>query len=1090
MNNRTFSSTYPTIARLLAVICLLLTIGALFRMDIRSFSDLPVPEYEIRIAAPGLNPLQVDQNVTMPVEAAVRSLGQADKIRSESRQGVAVVVVEASERLGTDYRERLEEKLSEAAKTLPVREWSVNQEDLADNRIGHLLLRGADVQTLADVAEYTVYAKLINLPGVARVDLDDQVARQQVDILFRPSMLQAYGLTPADVLNQLSGDVSADQVGSIGRGTERTTVQWYSQTDGPFGLGKQMIATQKGYVSLKTLAEIRDLRGSKGDQVAVYRGEPALGITLYAADSAQAPAVRAQMLQAIAELNEAGAGLYQIDLVEDYAKPLVDTIWQMTWLVILAAAFVAVVLGWMQKSKTAAILLFASVVLATGTLLGGMWLVGLPLSLSTIGPVCLFGILSIGAGSALFSRLHQLRQWTTFHCLQAAWHLQKTMLLTIVILTACWFGVMLTDFIEAKDRTVLVDAWPILILGTLSLLIVYGFIVPVLGGAWKTERHREQTVLPEEQPAAKKRPNPVLRGWETLVKRGYLPYGITLVISLLVSFLFHTFVLIDPYTKTTTDEKKLTLEMVQGSTVDEAIRAAQIAEERLRGVAEVRDVFTLASRDRLDFTLKLQDHIDWNRSLTELEKELDRQLRGIPGTDPFSFIVNDRVRSRLEFTVKGPSIQIGETIANAILEQMKRVTTRDEKGREVITDERIGEKTTGIYLDLYPKADMLTRYRVTEAEIRRQVESYLGEQKIGNAQWNGKEVSIQARFPDQWMDHPDQVKNLLIRTPEGAVRLADLAVWSYGQPPPVYSREDGLYVFKISSAVSDVMRIDTMSYALPYRLKKDMTIPEGYTILNADEVKKLDKEMAGKKDTVGRILAIGSLAVCVLLASLLLKRRTRDGWVALALLPLLSGGVILGLLIMDRPMNILGFYGLAAAAATMLQQALVHLDQLIAHRTRSTEIWEELQTGTSRVFISQAAVFAGIILASLPLAGGWVADGGFISSFTSSLLFGAAVAVLGVLVLVPGMQFAAERKQAVVSEWTLPDIIRLLQGAWENGRIRRQDKKEAIQRLKKARKEALQEQGNTHPRTRVNRELSEEDFLPLASSSHPEKFQA
>lgn len=1085
MNNRTFSSTYPAIARLLAVICLVLTIGALLRIDIRSFADLAVPEYEIRLDAPGLNSLQVDQTVTLPVEAAVRSLGQADKIRSESRQGMAVVVVEATERLGTDYRERLEKKLSEAAKTLPVREWSISQENLADNRIGHLLLRGADVQTLADVAEYTVYAKLINLPGVARVDLDDQVARQQVDILFRPSMLQAYGLTPADVLNQLSGDVAAEQVGFIGRGSERTTVQWYSQTDGPFGLGKQMIATQKGYVSLKTLAEIRDLRGSKGDQVAVYRGEPALGITLYAADSAQAPAVRAQMLQAIGELNEAGAGLYQIELVEDHAKPLVDAIWQMAWLVILAAAIVVVTLGWMQKSKMTAILLFGSIVLATGTLLGGMWLFGLPLSLSTLGPVCLFCLLSIGAGSALFSRLNQLRQWTPVNGLQAAWHLQKTMLLSVVILTACWFGVMLTDFIEAKDRAVLVDAWPILILGTVSLLIVYGFIVPVLAGAWKTERNREQTVFPAEQPAS-----PIFRAWETLVKKGYLPYGITLVVSLLVSVLFHTFVLVDPYTNTTTDEKKLTLEMVQGSTVDEAIRAAQIAEERLRGVAEVRDVFTLASRDRLDFTLKLQDHTDWNRSITELEKELDRQLRDIPGTDPFSFIVNDRVRSRLEFTVKGPSIQIGEEIANAILGQMKRVSTRDDKGREIITDERIGEKTTGIYLDLYPKADMLTRYRVTEAEIRRQVESYLGEQRIGNTQWNGKEVLIQARFPDQWMDHPDQVKNLLIRTPEGAVRLADLADWSYGQPPPVYSREDGLYVFKISSAVSSPMRIETMSYALPYRLKKDMTIPEGYTILNADEVEKLDKEMAGKKDTEGRILAIGSLAVCVLLASLLLKRRTRDGWVALALLPLLSGGVILGLLIMDRPMNILGFYGMAAASAIMLQQALVHLDQLIADRTRSAEIWEELQTGTSRVVLSQAAVFAGIILASLPLAAGWVTDGGFISSFTSSLLFGAAVAVFGVLVLVPGMQFAAERKQAVVSEWTLPDIIRLLQGAWENGHIRRHDKKEAIRRLKKARKEALQEQGNTHPRTRVNGELSEEDFLPLASASHPEKFQA
>lgn len=1077
MNNRTFFSTVPSLARILAVLCILLSIGAFMKMDIRKFPEQSVPEYTIQMTVPGLSSMEVDQTITLPVEAAVRSLGSSLKITAESRQGASTLTVQTTERLGSDYRERLEKKLNEVTKQLPVKEWSIRQDNLADSRIGFFLLRGSDVQTLADVAQFTVYEKLINLPGVARIDLDTQAARQQVDILFRPSMLLAYGLTPADVLNQLPAEVKADQVGAIGRGVEQTTVQWYSETDGPFGLGKQMIETRQGYVPLKTLADIRDLRGSKGEEVPVYRGEPAIGVTLYAADSGQVPTMRSQILQTVKELNETASGMYQLDLVEDNMEPLSRSLSQLTWLVLLAAALVAISLGSIQKSLTVALLSFVGVLMATGSLLGGMWLAGLPLTLSTLAPVCLFALLYIGAGSALFSRLYNQPTLTVSSSLQASRSLIRPMLLTIVMLTACWFGVMLTDFIEAKDRVVLLSAWPVLLLGTLALLLVYGFLLPVLAGTWITEREERsiRTAKPQNQTTRY-----LLTLWERTVKKGYLTYGVTLVVSLFVTVLLHSFVLVDPYVHTAVDEKKLTLEMVQGSTIDDAIRAAQIAEERLRGISEVRDVYTIATRDRLAFTLQMKDKYEWTRSLSELEKELDKQLREIPGTDPFLLVVNDRIKSRMEFTVKGPSIQTGEEISKEILNLMVRVTTRDNKGLEIVTDERIGEVRTGTYLDLRPKADMLTRYRVTEADIRRQVEAYLGEQALGSVHWNGKKVAVNARFPENWMDHPDQVKQILIRTPEGAVPLDHLVNWSYGEPAPVYSREDGLYVFKISSAVSSPMRLDIMSSTIPDRLQKNMTIPEGYTILNADQLEKLEKEQSSQKDTSGRILSIVGLAVCVILASLLLQRRTRDGMFGIALLPLISGAATLGLLVLDRPLNVMGFYGIAAAVAIMVQQSLIYLDQCFADRTTSKDIWNEQCASTSRVAAGQAVVFAAILIVCLPFVSGWLVGGSFVSSFMSSLLFGVLMAAFTAMVLVPGMQFAAEWKQTVKGEWSLPIMLRSTRNWWENERIRRQDKKEAILRLKKVRRES--QQGSNQTTSERKKELSQEDFLPVSSS--------
>lgn len=73
-------------------------------------------------------------------------------------------------------------------------------------------------------------------------------------------------------------------------------------------LGRTPIPTQKGYVALSLLADIRDLRGSEGESSIVYKGDPAIGIRIYGQETGQAPDTRERLFQAIASLNEEGKG--------------------------------------------------------------------------------------------------------------------------------------------------------------------------------------------------------------------------------------------------------------------------------------------------------------------------------------------------------------------------------------------------------------------------------------------------------------------------------------------------------------------------------------------------------------------------------------------------------------------------------------------------------------------------------------------------------------------------------------------------------------------------------------------------------------
>src|SRR5438105_11483131 len=78
----------------IALACLALGYGffvaANAKVDI--YPEFAPPRVEIQTEAPGLSPEQVETLVTRPIEAAVNGVGGLDSLRSESIQGLSVVV--------------------------------------------------------------------------------------------------------------------------------------------------------------------------------------------------------------------------------------------------------------------------------------------------------------------------------------------------------------------------------------------------------------------------------------------------------------------------------------------------------------------------------------------------------------------------------------------------------------------------------------------------------------------------------------------------------------------------------------------------------------------------------------------------------------------------------------------------------------------------------------------------------------------------------------------------------------------------------------------------------------------------------------
>ncbi|MHB8972715.1 MAG: efflux RND transporter permease subunit [Pirellulaceae bacterium] len=192
----------------LILVLLLVVIGAaaMLRLPVDAVPDVTNIQVQVLTTAPALGPVEVEQFVTFPVEAAMSGLPGVTEIRSVSRFGLSAVTVVFEE--GTDiYRARqlVNERLQQARNNIPEGFGEPEMGPIASGlgEIYQFQVRaepGQDysLMELRSVLDWDIAFKLRGVPGVIEVNTfggELKTYEVQVD----PNKLVDYGIT----LNQL-----------------------------------------------------------------------------------------------------------------------------------------------------------------------------------------------------------------------------------------------------------------------------------------------------------------------------------------------------------------------------------------------------------------------------------------------------------------------------------------------------------------------------------------------------------------------------------------------------------------------------------------------------------------------------------------------------------------------------------------------------------------------------------------------------------------------------------------------------------------------------------------------------------------------
>lgn len=173
------------------------------RMPLDVLPDLTAPTVTILVEAPGMDPLEIEPLVTLPIESTLNGAAGVRRVRSATAVGVAVIWVEFD--WGQDVtraRQIVNEKLTLVAGSLPL---GVDPPFLApvSSIMGEVLFVDLESERhspleLRTTAETVIRRRLLAVPGVSQV-IATGGDQKQYEVVLEPARLQAHSVTIHEV---------------------------------------------------------------------------------------------------------------------------------------------------------------------------------------------------------------------------------------------------------------------------------------------------------------------------------------------------------------------------------------------------------------------------------------------------------------------------------------------------------------------------------------------------------------------------------------------------------------------------------------------------------------------------------------------------------------------------------------------------------------------------------------------------------------------------------------------------------------------------------------------------------------------------
>jgi hydrophobic/amphiphilic exporter-1 (mainly G- bacteria), HAE1 family len=280
----------PVFATMVMLCLVVLGLFSLQRLQVDQFPNIDFPVVVVITDYPGASPEIVESEVSKKIEEGVNSIAGINALTSRSYEGQSVVVIEFG--LHIDGRKAADDVREKVASIKPllraeVKEPRVLRFDPAARAVWSVAVLPApqaggkvpNAVELTNWAEQTFKKRLENVRGVGSVTVVGGTKRE-INVYLNPQALEAFGITPDQVVTAVRNENQDLPVGSIRSNTQERVIQIEARMQRPEDFGKIIVARKNGApVRVDQVARVAD-GAQEIDSLALYNGQRTLVLSV------------------------------------------------------------------------------------------------------------------------------------------------------------------------------------------------------------------------------------------------------------------------------------------------------------------------------------------------------------------------------------------------------------------------------------------------------------------------------------------------------------------------------------------------------------------------------------------------------------------------------------------------------------------------------------------------------------------------------------------------------------------------------------------------------------------------------------------
>jgi len=930
----------------LAAAAVLMGYGALtlMRTPVDVFPDLNRPTVTLMTEAGGMAPEEIEQLVTIPLEAAMSGMPGVVSVRSTSSAGLGFVYVAFG--WTTDIfraRQLVSERLNLVREQLP--QGITTAMGPVSSIMGEIMLialpyssdaasdaSGAIPMRVREYADWVLRPRLLNLPGVAQV-IPIGGAVRQFQVQPNTARMAELGITLEQVENALRNFSNNASGGFLEVNGREYLIRTLARTASLDDLASISVTPHEGKtvtqpILLKQIAKVAFAPAIKrGD--AGFNGKPAVILGVQKQPSADTVQLTRQIEAALADLKRTlPAGFEAPRTTFRQASFIEGSIGNLQGKLLMASAVVAAVLLLFLGNWRVTLISLTAIPAALLTTALVFHLMGLSINTMTLGGLAIaIGELVDDAVVGLENTLRRLRlnqeagdrQSLGSVIAAATMEVRSGILIATLIICLVFVPLFALPGIEGKLFTPLGIAYLTAILASLVVSIT---VSPVLAyylmpGAIKGA-HGDAALM-----AWLKRRYRVLLARVLAVPRLAVVAAALTAAAATASVPFFPTTFLPPFNE---GSALVGLRLNPGVTLAESVRIARLAEIAVAAVPEVEHVGRRSGRAELDEHAEGVHVSELDLKLKRLGRPLDAvyaDIRARLAGLPVALNIGQPISHRIDHMLSGVRSQMAIRVFGDDLDTLRAEAERLRQALAQVpgmADLEIEKQVLSPQIKVRVDYARAQQYGLSPAVLTRELQALVEGQRLGQIVEGNRRFALVVRLPESARGL-EGLAGLLIETPAGRVPLSRLASIEESDGPNQISRDNGRRRIVLSANAQG--RALSAVVADARRVIAETRLPEGYSIT-------FEGQFQAQQDAARLIglLSLASLALVVLVLYSRYQSMTLS-WLILANVPLALIGSVAALWLSGQPLSVASLIGFITLAGIATRNGILKVSHYI-----------------------------------------------------------------------------------------------------------------------------------------------------------------